>query len=100
MGGAVAGAAVARARRRVIERFMKANAVSPDKAIKVDTGRFVERRMFERLVDAGVIKPTEHGHYLDLPAYQANLKQRRRIAGMVIGGLAVVGGAAAALLSL
>lgn len=98
MGGAVAGAAVARARRRVIEHFMRANAVSPDKAITFESARFVQRRMFDRLVRAGVLKPAEGGHYLDVPAYEANSRLRRQRAGIIVGAVALAGAAAAALL--
>lgn len=99
MGGAVAGAAVARARRRVIEQFMRANAVSPDQAIRFETGNFIQRRTFDRMVDAGVLKAAPGGHYLDVPAYEANSRQRRKRAGLIVGAVALAGAAAAALLA-
>ena len=68
MAGVVA-AVTAAARRRVITHFMSANAVSADTAIGFDSARHVERRMFDRLQRAGVIRPAPKGYYIDIPTY-------------------------------
>lgn len=94
-----AGALVAKARQDVISHFMSANAVSPESAVPFASKRWIERRQFDRFVAAGVLRPSsEGGHYLDVPAWDAYSKSRRRRAGMLIGALAVAAGAAVALL--
>ena len=94
-----AAAVVAKARRTVISHFMSANAVAPDSAIAFASDRRIERRIFDRFVAAKVLLPTADGrYYLDVPAWDAYSKSRRRRVGMLLGGLAVAAGAAVALL--
>lgn len=94
-----AAAVVAKARRTVISHFMSANAVSPDSAVTFSSGRRIERQTFDRFVAAKVLLSTPDGrYYLDVPAWDAYSKSRRRRAGMLIGALAVAAGAAVALL--
>lgn len=95
-----AAAVVAKARRTVISHFMSANAMSPDSAVTFSSGRRIERQTFGRFVAAKVLLPTPDGrYYLDVPAWDAYSKRRRRRIGMLLGGLAVAAGAAVALLS-
>jgi len=94
-----AAAVVAKARRTVISHFMAANAVSPETAVPFSSDRRIERRIFDRFVAAKVVVPTpDDRYYLDVPAWDAYSKSRRRRVGMLLGGLAVAAGAAVALL--
>lgn len=98
MGGAAAGAAAAaaRARRRLISHFMSADAISADKAIGYAPDRGIERRLLERLIEQGVLHVGKAGTYwLDIPAYDAWTKSRRRRAGMMVGAAVAVGAALA-----
>ncbi len=97
MGGPAAGAAagaVARARRRLVSHFMTHNAVSADTAIDYTPGRGIERRLLEKLIEKGVLHVGKAGKYwLDLPAYDAWNKSRRRRAGMAVGAAVAIGAA-------
>jgi len=97
MGGAAAGAAagaVARARRRLVSHFMTQNAVSTDSAIGYAPGRGIERRVLEKLIEKGVIHVGKAGTYwLDIPAYDAWNKSRRRRAGLAVGAAVAIGAA-------
>lgn len=99
MGGAAAGAAgaaVARARRRLISHFMSNDAVAADKAINYAPDRGIERRLLERLIEQGVLHVGKAGTYwLDIPAYDAWNKSRRRRAGLMVGAAVAVGAALA-----
>jgi hypothetical protein len=97
-GAAAAGAAgaMARARRRLISHFMSNDAVSADKAIGYAPDRGIERRLLERLIDAGVLHVGKAGTYwLDIPAYDEWSKSRRRRAGIMVGAAVAVGAALA-----
>ena len=94
MGGAAAGAAVARARRRLVSHFMSNDAVSADKAIGYAPDRGMERRLLERLIDQGVLHVGKAGTYwLDIPAYDAWTRKRRRRAGAIVGAAVAIGAA-------
>ncbi|MHA6721453.1 hypothetical protein [Sphingomonas sp. RS2018] len=92
-----AAAVVAKARRDVISHFMSRDAVSPEKAVPFKPDRRIRRRMFERLCDAGVLKPgANSGHYLDIPAWDVyGRKRRRRVGALLAASLAIAGGLAA-----
>ncbi|MDB5677218.1 hypothetical protein [Sphingomonas bacterium] len=97
MGGAAAGAAagaMARARRRLVSHFMSNDAVSADKAINYAPDRGMERRLLERLIDQGVLHVGKAGTYwLDIPAYDAWTRKRRRRAGIMVGTAVAIGAA-------
>lgn len=97
MGGAAAGAAagaVARARRRLVSHFMTQNAVSADSAIGYAASRGIERRVLEKLIEKGVLHVGKAGTYwLDIPAYEAWNKSRRRRAGLAVGAAVAIGAA-------
>ena len=97
MGGAAAGAAgaaVARARRRLVSHFMAADAVSADQAIGYTPDRGLERRLLERLIGQGVLHVGKAGTYwLDIPAYDQWNRRRRRRAGIMVGAAVALGAA-------
>src|SRR5690242_2870078 len=91
-----AAAIIAKARRRILDHLMMANAVSPETAVGYEPNSIAQRRQFERLQGAGVIKEARTGEYwLDIPAYRdwANRRRRRIIALMVVVVIAVALGA-------
>ncbi len=47
---------VAIARRRIVARFFAADAVRPEDAIAFEPRRFIQERVFERFLDAGIVK--------------------------------------------
>ncbi|MBX9796926.1 hypothetical protein [Sphingomonas sp.] len=95
-----AAAVVARARHKVISFFMTQNAVSADRAVAFVSNRLVERRMLDRFVEAKVLVPVgDDRFYLDVPAWDAYAKTRRRRVGLFMGALAAAGAAAVALLA-
>lgn len=97
MGGATAGAAagaMARARRRLVSHFMTQNAISAPNAIAYAPDRGMERRLLERLIEQGVLHQGKAGKYwLDIPAYDAWNKARRRRAGALVGAAVALGAA-------
>ena len=91
-----AAAIIAKARRRILDHLMMANAVSPEAAVGYEPNSIAQRRQFERLQGAGVIKEARTREYwLDIPAYRdwANRRRRRIIALMVVVVIAVALGA-------
>lgn len=91
-----AAAIMAKARRDVISHFMTHDATSADKAIAYEGERRVQRRQFQRLVDAGVIHAAAPGsYYLDIPAYDAASRSRRRRVGFAMIGATLAAAAAA-----
>lgn len=85
-----APAALAGARRRVASYFLTRDAVRPNDAIPFETRSPVQRRMFERLLDAGILRSAgNHRYFLDVVAYQqANNRRHGRVikaAGAAIG---------------
>jgi hypothetical protein len=91
MGGAVvAGAAAARAQRRVMSYFMSRNAVSAEQAVAYTPDRRIEARFFERMRNRGVVKPGRNGgYYLDIPAYDAWRNDKRNRLKIVLLALVV-----------
>lgn len=95
MVGETAGvaAAVARARRRNSSHFLQANAVGPDSAVSYEPGRRLERRVFERMQNAGAIRAgASGGWYLDPKGFDYYNRTRRRRVGALIGGAVAVAG--------
>jgi hypothetical protein len=78
----------------LISHFMAQDAVSADKAIGYAPERGIERRLLERLIDKGVLQVGKAGTYwLDIPAYDAWSKARRRRAGIAVGAVVAIGAA-------
>lgn len=69
MSATVVAVAVARARRRIVNNFRKAEATSADKAIAYnEPDKRLERRIFQRMLAFGAIKRAGGGRYwLDEP---------------------------------
>lgn len=88
-----AAAAVAAARRQALAYFFAHNAVTPDLAQPYAPDRRLQRRQFERLQAAGVIREAKPGrYYVDIPAWQAwQGGMKRRVAIVLLGALVVLG---------
>lgn len=97
MAAAVAAAA-AKAQRDVVSHFLSRNAVTPQAAASFDPPRRLQRRAFERLTRAEVLKPGDNGGwYLDAPVWDSYSRRRRHIALGMAGGAAIVGALLAVL---
>lgn len=95
MATAVA-AVMAKARRDVVAHFMAHDAVTPDAAIAFAPDRRVQRRQFDRMRAAGIIHEGQVGQfYLDIPAYEAASRKRRRRAGLAVLGATIAAATAA-----
>ena len=91
-----AAAIMVKARRDVASHFMSRNAVSPQSAVPFEPARRVQRRMFDRMVDAGVLVRSSTGRwYMDVAAYDESNRKRRARAGLLVGGMVAVAGLAA-----
>lgn len=95
-----AAAIIARARRRILDHLMVANAVSAEAAIDFEPSTAIQARQLQRMLSAGVVRETGAGKYwVDIPAYSnwAN-GRRRRIAALLI--IVVIAAAIGALASI
>ena len=89
-----AAAAVAHARRKVLGYFFAQNAVVADNAQPFNPERRLERRQFERMREAGVIREAKPGrYYVDVPTWHAWHSSIHRRALMLVLAVLVVGGA-------
>jgi hypothetical protein len=82
------------AERRLVDRLLRANAVTSSRAQPLELQRGIERRRLKRLLDSGVIREASpERYYLDAPALADRLASRRRFAAIAMIGaiLAVVG---------
>jgi hypothetical protein len=67
------------AERRLTDRLMHANAVSPGSGQPLDALRWSERRVLPRLLAADVVREEAPGrYYLYVPAYVARKNHRRQ----------------------
>jgi hypothetical protein len=67
------------AERRVIDRLMQANAVSPEYAASLDGLRRLQARRLARLIEEGVVREPQPGrYYLEIPALAGHLNARRQ----------------------
>ena len=73
-----AAALVARARREIQHHFFSHDAVRPDRAVPFDPGNGIERRQFDLLFRRGVIHETDGKYWLDVVAYDVDLRERHR----------------------
>lgn len=88
-----AAAVVARARRRILDHFLLANAVSPNGAVSFSPSGLVGERQFDRLLRAEVIREAGPDRYwIDVPSYRRwQNRRRRRVALSVMLSAAVAG---------
>ena len=71
-----------------MSHFLSRNAVSAEQAIGFSPERRLERKQFERLQTAGVLKPGRNGtFYADVPALDAWQNARRKRIGLVVAGV-------------
>jgi len=83
-------------RRKVASYFLARNAVRPNDAVPFETRSPAQRRVFERMFDAGLIRAAgNHTYFLDVVEYErVNEKRRKRLltaAGAAVGLAVVVG---------
>ncbi|MBO9711378.1 hypothetical protein [Sphingomonas sp.] len=80
MATAAAAAGAARARRQIIAYFHATHAIGAEDAVAYQPQRFVEQRVFDRMLRSGVVRQAGEGRYwLDLDALRAEEERRRRI---------------------
>ena len=73
---------------------MTQNAASAGSAIGYAPSRGIERRVLEKLIEKGVLHVGKAGTYwLDIPAYDAWNKSRRRRAGLAARAAVAIGAA-------
>lgn len=86
----------AAARRKVASYFLSQNAVRANDAVRFETRSPTQRRVFENMVDAGIIRAVgNHGYFLDVVEYERVSEKRRKRVLTAVGaavGLAVVVG--------
>ena len=90
-----APAIIAAARRRLIRRFRQAGGTSEASAIANPARHLTERRMFDRLLRAGVILPAAGGRYWLNEERQAEWTASRRKRGLIAAGAALAAAAIA-----
>ena len=91
-----AAAIIAKARRRIFDHLMGANAVSPESAVEFEPSGVIPRRQFQRLQDAEVVRSTDDGRFwVDIPTYRewSNVRRRRLAAIAVVVTAAAAAGA-------
>jgi len=72
-----AAAAMARARREVQHHFFSQDAVRPDRAVPFQPARRIEQRLFQGMLNRGIIREAQPGTYwLDVVAYDIDLSGR------------------------
>ena len=73
------------ARRRLVARFEKAQAFSPDRAIPLDDLSRLERGRLHRFLDNQVVLEAEPGRYwLDMERYPDYMAHKRRLAILAV----------------
>lgn len=85
-----AGAASRRVERKLVERLREAGAVSPSSAIPIPDQSWIGKRIVRRLIGAGAIHEAGGGYYLDEPAYAAYRSRRTRRVALIVIPLAIV----------
>lgn len=79
--GAIAGAAVARRRREILEEFRRAGATAPERAVAESSVKSSRHALFGLMVKRGVVVRTPNGRvYLDEAAEARAGAMRRRVA--------------------
>jgi hypothetical protein len=77
MATAAAAAAVARAGRDVRHHFFSQDAVRPDSAVSFEPGSRLQRRIFQRMSESGIIREAKPGQYwIDVVAYDRDRTAR------------------------
>jgi hypothetical protein len=96
MPGGVPPGAIAE--RRLVDRLLRANAVSPAAGIALGDLRFVEQRRLAKLVTLGVIREEDGGrYYIFAPALAERMRSRRLRLAVVLMIVLLLMLAAAAL---
>ena len=89
--GAVAAAAVARARRELAEYFEQRGAYDPAHAVEVEPASHIHERQLELLVGRGIVKQTMEGLYwFDREAFGADEERRSEAAKRMLVIVAIV----------
>lgn len=71
--------ALARARQKVVNHFCALHAIAPEDAIEFVPQTPLERRQFDMMLSAGVIRQREPGAYwIDLSRHDAATERRRK----------------------
>jgi hypothetical protein len=98
MAGEMVSALVASARRRIVDYFTQAGATKPDAAIPYAPKARLQKRLFRRMVDFGLLVEVKQGRYwLD----QDRLSDfKKESLARVLGALALAGFAAAGALAM
>lgn len=86
----------ASARRKVASYFLAHDAVRSNDAVRFETRSPIQRRMFERMLDAGIIRTGgNHTYFLDVVEYErVNHRRRKRVftaVGAAVGLAVVIG---------
>ncbi len=80
-----AAAANAKARRDVQHRFFSNDAVRPDCAIAFEPKSRLQRKQFERMLSAGIVREAKPGQYwMDVVAYDSDRQRRFRLLRIVL----------------
>lgn len=96
--GTIETAGLDRTRRRLARLFMSQHALSPEDAIPFVPTTPADQKVFDRLVDGGIICDAGRRRYfLNLVAYDAYIERRRRLSvaiavllSMGLAGLAML----------
>src|SRR4051812_20140391 len=74
-----AAALMARARREIQHHFFEADAVRPDRAISFSPSNGFEQRIFDRYLQRGIVCQTSGQYWMDVVAYDVDLRRRHRL---------------------
>ena len=85
-----AAAAILMKQNRIIRRFTELRAVSPDTAVSLEATGYRQSWIFRRLMARGVIVETKDGYYLDEPAAEQFITNRRTRMLIITGVLCVI----------
>lgn len=79
------------AERRLVNRLMRADAVSPANAQRLEGLPFLQSRRLRRLLANGVIREEQQGnYYINIPAWVDHQTSRRRRAAFIIMAILIV----------
>jgi hypothetical protein len=84
------GAVIVLTQNRIIRRFMKVRAVSPDTAVPLEQTCCRQSWIFRRLLARGVVVETTDGYYLDEDAAGQFVRVRNTRILIITGVLVVI----------